>query len=180
MTDITLPDKYAFEGALYIGNEQKISSLTLAYGLRYSYYSYYGPGDKYEFGIPLSSGDRRPLISENKVGKSESIQNYSSLEPRVSLNVLLGNTSSLKASYNRMTQYIHLLSNTAASSSLDVWTPSTNNIKPEIADAYVLGYFKNFKNNTYEASLELYYKDCLLYTSPSPRDQRGSRMPSSA
>ena len=58
-----------------------------------------------------------------------------------------------------MTQYIHLLSNTAASSSLDVWTPSTNNIKPEIADAYVLGYFKNFKNNTYEASLELYYKD---------------------
>jgi len=104
MTDITLPDKYAFEGALYIGNEQKISSLTLAYGLRYSYYSYYGPGDKYEFGIPLSSGDRRPLISENKVGKSESIQNYSSLEPRISLNVLLGNTSSLKASYNRMTQ----------------------------------------------------------------------------
>ena len=159
ITDITLPDKYAFEGALYIGNEQKISSLTLAYGLRYSYYSYYGPGDKYEFGIPLSSGDRRPLISENKVGKSETIENYSSLEPRISLNVLLGNTSSLKASYNRMTQYIHLLSNTAASSSLDVWTPSTNNIKPEIADAYVLGYFKNFKNNTYEASLELYYKD---------------------
>ena len=148
---------------------------------------------------PLISGDRRPLISENKVGKSETIQNYSSLEPRVSLNVLLGNTSSLKASYNRMTQYIHLLSNTAASSSLDVWTPSTNNIEPEIADAYVIGYFKNFKNNTYEASLELYYKDlqnqidyidgadllinkyiegdlltgigsCLLYTSPSPRD----------
>ena len=58
-----------------------------------------------------------------------------------------------------MTQYIHLLSNTAASSSLDVWTPSTNNIEPEIADAYVIGYFKNFKNNTYEASLELYYKD---------------------
>ena len=159
MTDITLPDKYAFEGAFYVGNEQKISSLTLSYGLRYSLYSYYGPGDRYEFGNPLSSGDRRPLISEKKVGKRENIQNYSSLEPRISLNVLLGNTSSLKASYNRLSQYIHLLSNTAASSSLDVWTPSTNNIKPEIADAYVLGYFKNFKNNIYEASIELYYKD---------------------
>ena len=112
MTDITLPDKFAFEGALYIGNEQKISSLTLSYGLRYSFYSYYGPGDRYEFGNPISSGDRRPLISENKVDRRETIQNYSSLEPRVSLNVLLGNTSSLKASYNRMTQYIHPVSYT--------------------------------------------------------------------
>ena len=99
------------------------------------------------------------MISVSKVEGRESIKNYSSLEPRLSMNILLGKSSSVKASYNRMTQYIHLLSNTAASSSLDVWTPSTNNIKPEIADAYVLGYFKNFKNNTYEASIELYYKD---------------------
>ena len=159
ITDITLPDKYAFEGALYVGNEQKISSLTLSYGLRYSLYSYYGPGDRYEFGEPIFSGGRRPLISVSKVEGRESIKNYSGLEPRLSMNILLGESSSVKASYNRMTQYIHLLSNTAASSSLDVWTPSTNNIKPEIADAYVLGYFKNFKNNTYEASIELYYKD---------------------
>ena len=154
-----MPDKYAFEGALYVGNEQKISSLTLSYGLRYSLYSYYGPGDRYEFGEPIFSGGRRPLISVSKVEGRESIKNYSSLEPRLSMNILLGKSSSVKASYNRMTQYIHLLSNTAASSSLDVWTPSTNNIKPEIADAYVIGYFKNFKNNTYEASIELYYKD---------------------
>ena len=159
ITDITLPDKYAFEGALYVGNEQKISSLTLSYGLRYSLYSYYGPGDRYEFGDPILSGGRRPLISVSKVEGRESIKNYSGLEPRLSMNILLGKSSSFKASYNRMTQYIHLLSNTAASSSLDVWTPSTNNIKPEIADAYVIGYFKNFKNNTYEASIELYYKD---------------------
>ncbi len=159
ITDITLPDKYAFEGALYVGNEQKVSSLTLSYGLRYSLYSYYGPGDRYEFGDPIFSGGRRPLISVSKVDGRESIKNYSGLEPRLSMNILLGKASSIKASYNRMTQYIHLLSNTAASSSLDVWTPSTNNIKPEIADAYVLGYFKNFKNNTYEASIELYYKD---------------------
>ena len=159
ITDITLPDKYAFEGSLYVGNKQKISSLTLSYGLRYSLYSYYGPGDSYEFGEPIFSGGRRPLISVSKVEVRKSIKNYSSLEPRLSMNILLGKSSSVKASYNRMTQYIHLLSNTAASSSLDVWTPSTNNIKPEIADAYVIGYFKNFKNNTYEASIELYYKD---------------------
>ena len=164
ITDITLPDKYAFEGALYVGNEQKMSSLTLSYGLRYSLYSYYGPGDRYEFGDPIFSGGRRPLISVSKVDRRESIKNYSGLEPRLSMNILLGKSSSIKASYNRMTQYIHLLSNTAASSSLDVWTPSTNNIKPEIADAYVLGYFKNFKNNTYEASIELYYKDLQIRT----------------
>ena len=58
-----------------------------------------------------------------------------------------------------MTQYIHLLSNTAASSSLDVWTPSTNNIKPENADVYVFGIFKNFQNNDFESSIEIYYKD---------------------
>jgi hypothetical protein len=62
-------------------------------------------------------------------------------------------------SYNKMTQYIHLISNTAASSSLDVWTPSTNNIKPEIGHIYVLGLFKNFNDNNYETSIELYYKD---------------------
>ena len=58
-----------------------------------------------------------------------------------------------------MTQYIHLLSNTAASSSLDVWTPSTNNIKPQSGDIYVFGLFKNFNNNLFETSLEVYYKD---------------------
>ncbi len=159
ITDITLPEKFAFEGAFYLGNEQKISSLTLSYGVRYSVYSYYGPGDKYEFGSPLSKGERKPLLSELSVSKGETIQSYSSLEPRLSMNLLLGGRSSLKASYNRMNQYIHLLSNTAASSSLDVWTPSTNNIKPEIADSYVIGYFQNFRSNMYEASLEVYYKD---------------------
>ena len=159
ISDITLPSKYAFEGSFYIGNEQKFSNLTLSYGARYSLYSYYGPSFKYEFGAPLFLGDRKPLISESEIIGNNRIQSYSSFEPRVSINLKISNTASVKASYNKMTQYIHLLSNTAASSSLDVWTPSTNNIKPEIGHSYVFGLFKNFRNNTFESSIEVYYKD---------------------
>ena len=159
ISDITLPSKYAFEGSFYIGNEQKFSNLTLSYGARYSLYSYYGPSFKYEFGAPLFLGDRKPLISESEIIGNDRIQSYSSFEPRVSINLKISNTASVKASYNKMTQYIHLLSNTAASSSLDVWTPSTNNIKPEIGHSYVFGLFKNFRNNTFESSIEVYYKD---------------------
>ena len=159
ISDITLPLKYAFEGSFYIGNEQKFSNLTLSYGARYSLYSYYGPSFKYEFGAPLFLGDRKPLVSESEITGSDNIQSYSSFEPRVSVNLKISNSASLKASYNKMTQYIHLLSNTAASSSLDVWTPSTNNIKPEIGYSYVFGLFKNFRNNTFESSIEIYYKD---------------------
>ena len=159
ISDITLPSKYAFEGSFYIGNEQKFSNLTLSYGARYSLYSYYGPSFKYEFGAPPFLGDRKPLISESEIIGNDRIQSYSSFEPRVSINLKISNTASVKASYNKMTQYIHLLSNTAASSSLDVWTPSTNNIKPEIGHSYVFGLFKNFRNNTFESSIEVYYKD---------------------
>ena len=159
ISDITLPSKYAFEGSFYIGNEQKFSNLTLSYGARYSLYSYYGPSFKYEFGAPLFLGDRKPLISESEIIGNDRIQSYSSFEPRVSINLKISNTASVKASYNKMTQYIHLLSNTAASSSLDVWTPSTNNIKPEIGHSYGFGLFKNFRNNTFESSIEIYYKD---------------------
>ena len=159
ITDITLPMKYAFEGSFYIGNEQKISNLTLSYGIRSSIYSYNGPSYRYEFGVPSTSGSRKPLKSETKILGNESIQSYSSIEPRISLNYKISNTFSVKSSYNRMTQYIHLLSNTAASSSLDVWTPSTNNIKPENANVYVFGLFKNFQNNDFESSIEIYYKD---------------------
>ncbi len=159
ISDITLPLKYAFEGSFYVGNEQKFSGLTLSYGARYSLYSYYGPSYKYEFGSPLFLGDRRPLISESEIKGSENIQSYSGFEPRISFNLKLSNSASVKGSYNKMTQYIHLLSNTAASSSLDVWTPSTNNIKPEIAHSYVFGLFKNFRNNSFESSIEIYYKD---------------------
>lgn len=159
ITDITLPNKFAFEGSVYIGNEQKISDLTISYGLRGSYYSYHGPGYTYNFSDEGIPGQRKILTEETQVSGRESIKTYSSLEPRVSLNFQPTGSFSVKASYNKMTQYIHLLSNTAASSSLDVWTPSTNNIRPQSGDIYVFGLFKNFKNNLFETSVEVYYKD---------------------
>ena len=159
ITDITLPNKFAFEGSVYVGNEQKISDLTISYGLRGSYYSYHGPGYTYNFSDEGIPGQRKILTEETQVSGRESIKTYSSLEPRVSLNFQPTGSFSVKASYNKMTQYIHLLSNTAASSSLDVWTPSTNNIRPQSGDIYVFGLFKNFKNNLFETSVEVYYKD---------------------
>jgi hypothetical protein len=159
VTDISLPEKYAFEGSLYLGNEQKIKSLTLSYGLRISMYSYFGPTTKYEFGIASIYGGRKPVISETKINERESIQSYSNFEPRISLNYQFNDSFSFKMSYNKMSQYIHLLSNTASSSSLDVWTPSTNNIKPETGDIYVFGLFKNFSDNKFESSIEMYHKD---------------------
>ncbi|AEE52897.1 TonB-dependent receptor [Haliscomenobacter hydrossis] len=149
--------KYAIESALYIGNEQKVGKkLTLQYGLRYSLYDYIGPGKAYTFGP--QTGERRDPISEKTVQKGESIAQYGNWEPRFSANLGLGESSSLKLSYNRMAQYLHLLSNTAAASPLDVWTPTSNNIKPQLSDQFALGFFKNLNDNLFETSVEVYYK----------------------
>ncbi len=159
--DISLNDKFALEGALYMDNMQEIGSkLLLRYGLRYSFFHYLGPGDVYEFfeGTP---GDRRPpnLEESYEADKGELIQAYQNLEPRASLRYKLPN-SSIKLSYSRTAQYIHLISNTAAPTPIDLWTPSTNNIQPQIGDQFALGYFRNFGDgDEFETSLELYYRD---------------------
>ncbi|MFN3849201.1 MAG: TonB-dependent receptor [Spirosomataceae bacterium] len=154
------PSKYAAEFAGYIANEQKISNkLSLQYGIRYSYYQYLGKADAYNLEAPNGTADRRKVLSVTPFGKNEVIQDYGNFEPRFAMNLGLGTNSSIKLSYNRTAQYIHLLSNTTASSPLDVWTPSSNNIKPQIADQVALGYFYNFKDNNYESSVEVYYKD---------------------
>mgnify|MGYP001795348320 CR=1 FL=1 len=147
-------DKLSHEAAIYVQNEQKISDrLTANYGLRYSFFDYRGAGTAYEF------DDVGNLLSETRFEDGESIQTYSGLEPRLSATYLLNTTSSLKLGYNRNYQYIHLLSNATSSTPTDVWVPSSNNVAPQIADQISLGYFRNFKDNMYETSVELYYKD---------------------
>lgn len=159
-TDISLPNKYALESAIYIGNEQTINDrLSLLYGLRWSHFNYMGEGTAYTFAEAEIPATRREVISSEEFDQWESIQTYNNLEPRFALRYQLNPTSSIKASYNRMAQYIHLVSNTVASTPLDVWTPSTNNVEPQIADQYTLGYFRNFSNNNWEFSVEAYYKD---------------------
>ena len=146
--------KNAIEGAVYIQNEQKIGDrLNVNYGLRYSLFDYRGEGTAYELD---EDGD---IVSETVYDKGESIQYYGGLEPRLSATYILDEESSLKLGYNRNYQYLHLLSNATSSTPTDVWITSSNNVKPQIADQVSLGYFRNFKDNMYEASVEVYYKD---------------------
>lgn len=160
--DISLDKQYAIEGSIYASNEQKISSqISLQYGLRFSYFNYTGEGTAYEYAEPEEPATRRIPISGEEFDQWESIQTYSNFEPRFSIKYQLTPSSAIKASYNRMVQYIHLVSNTVAATPLDVWTPSTNNVLPEKVDQYTLGFFKNFKDNTFETSVEVYYKEFI-------------------
>ncbi len=160
VTDISLDNKYALESSLYLGNEQTVSDkLSFQYGLRFSHFNYMGKGTAYEYAAAEAPATRREPVSSREFDQWESIQTYSNLEPRISFKYQLNSFSSIKGSYNRMAQYIHLVSNTTAATPLDVWTPSTNNIEPSVADQWVVGYFRNFKENTWETSAEVYYKD---------------------
>jgi hypothetical protein len=156
--DVSLDKRFGAEYSGYIGNEWKASPrLTLEYGLRYSLYTYLGSGTKYNY-AEAEPNTERTLISKEKVATGKIIQQYVNPEPRFSANYNLNQSSSVKLSYNRMAQYIQLISNTAASTPLDIYTLATNNLKPLVADQGSVGYFRNFKNNMFETSVEVYYK----------------------
>ncbi|MBN8701819.1 MAG: TonB-dependent receptor [Bacteroidetes bacterium] len=156
--NISIPNQHALENALYISNEQKVNEkLSFEYGLRYSWFTFMGEGNAYTY-RDTTSGIRKLLASEKKYDSFEPIKTYGNLEPRASVKYELNDVSSVKASYNRMAQYLHLVSNTAAASPLDIWTPSTNNIKPQLADQVAVGYFRNLKDNMFETSVEVFYK----------------------
>lgn len=156
-SDISLDEQHAMESAVYIENEQSLGKFKLNYGLRLSHFNYMGSGNAYEF-AEAPAGTRRPVTNFTAFEDWESIETYLNLEPRVALKYQLNKKSSFKASYMRTAQYIHLVSNSAAATPVDVWTPSTNNIKPSQADQLAIGYFQNFDNNTYEFSAETYFK----------------------
>ena len=163
--DISLDEKFNLETALYLSNKQDISAaLSVEYGLRYSWFRYLGPGTVYTYG-DAPAGVRRPVLSEETVDRGEPIATYDTFEPRASFKVQLDEQSSIKGSFTRMAQYLHLVSNTTASNPLDVWVPSSNNIEPQVGDQYALGFFRNFGSSAngvaadYEASLEGYYRD---------------------
>lgn len=156
--DISLEEKRAVESATYLGLEQNLTDrLTLQYGLRYSHFSYLGGGEVFTFGDTIP-GHKKPVVNVEGSNQGEVVASYGNFEPRFSFKYQLTTTSSIKGSYNRMAQYIHLLSNTTASNPLDLWTPTTNNIEPQLGNQVALGYFRNFQNNAYEASIEAYYK----------------------
>lgn len=144
----------AIEWAGYVSNEQVVTSrLKLYYGLRLALFSNIGPGEFYEFD---EFGD---LSTKTEIDGFEWVKTQGGLEPRFSMNYTLSGQNSLKASYNRIYQFLHLLSNSTTTTPTDLWLPSSNNVKPQIADQVSAGYFRNFKNNEFETSLEIYYKD---------------------
>lgn len=154
----TADKRYGVEYSTYIGNEQKLTQrLTMEYGLRVSLYNYVGKGVAYYF-RDTTANTSLPLAETKTFTPGQLIKAYVNPEPRFSMNYTLNKTSSLKASYNRMAQYIQLISNTAASTPLDVYTIASNNLKPLVADQGSLGYFRNFKDNMFETSVEVYYK----------------------
>lgn len=154
-----LPNKYALENAFYLENEQKVNTkMTLRYGLRWSNFNYLGSGSALMLNRPIA-GQRAEILDRVEYKKHQLIQAYNVPEPRFSANYKVNKFNAFKLSYNRMSQYLHLISNTAASVPLDVWTPSTNNIKPQISDQLAIGYFKNVgKAIDYEFSAEAFYK----------------------
>ncbi len=159
VVDISLGRKYNLETSLYVGNSQKISDkISVEYGLRYSMFQYFGPGTVYTYG-DTTAGVRKPVTGSRVYGSGEVIASYGNLEPRFSFRVQAGPNASIKGSYNRMAQYLHLISNTTASNPLDVWNPSSKDIKPELADQFTLGYFRDLtEDKRYEFSVEGYYR----------------------
>lgn len=149
-----IENRYSLESAAYISNEQKIKKRwKVVYGLRLSNFTQIGPGDIFSYDVDGKVTDTTTYDDW------EAVSSYWGLSPRVSVNFSLNESSSIKASYARTYQYIHLISNSTSSSPTDIWIPSSNNVKPQIADQGAIGYFRNFFDNTLEFSTEVYYKN---------------------
>lgn len=162
-----LDQKRAFEGAVYLSAEQKISeSFSMEYGLRYSWFNRLGEQSIaiYENDLPVVYNEQLgiyetgTIIGEKEYAKSDKIETFSNLEPRIAMAMQLNELSSIKAGFSRTAQYIHLLSNTTNVTPLDVWTPSGEFIQPQLSNQYSVGYFKNFNDKMFSLEIESYYK----------------------
>lgn len=159
--------KYAWENALYISAEQKLSDrISLNYGLRYSNFqrlgqqevNVYANNQAVTFNPELQIYEEGIPTGMVQYGKNKRIVNFGNLEPRFAISYTIDSDQSVKASYNRMSQYVHLISNTASVSPLDVWAPSDQHLKPQILDQVALGYFRNLSNDKYSLETEIFYK----------------------
>jgi len=162
-----LDKKFALETGLYAEIEQEVTKkLNFAFGIRWSHFNrlgsstvnYYANNEAVIYDPILKIYEKGTPISTKRFGSNESIATYSNFEPRFTMAYQIDEQTSIKSSYNRMAQYMQLVSNTASPTPLDVWTPSDAYIKPQIADQVAIGYFKNFKNSDYSVEVESYFK----------------------
>ena len=163
-----LTEKFANEFALYFEADHNISEkFSLKYGLRFSNFTRLGQGELniYENDNPLIYNQQlqkyEPATAAGIISykRSDILKSFNNFEPRLSLSYLLNNNSSIKASFNKMAQYLHLLSNTSSPTPLDIWVPSGPFIKPQLLDQYAVGYFKRIKDGDFSLETEFFYKD---------------------
>jgi hypothetical protein len=151
--ELKIPEARALEHGIYLSNDQTISKkLSLNYGLRFTMFQNMGVGVIYNFDDHFEALDST-VYPHNKI-----FNRYYGWEPRINFVYLMNEVSSIKGSYNRTMQYIHLASNSTIGSPLDVYLPSSPNIKPQSANQVALGYYRNFRDNLFETSVEVYYK----------------------
>lgn len=165
--DIMAPEQ-ALESAVYLSDNYTISSkVSLQAGLRYALFNNLGPKavTVYAKGIPK---DESTVVETKSYGKGEITQTYHAPELRFSLRYAINNSFSVKAGYNSMRQYIHVLSNTTVMAPTDIWKLSDPNIKPQQGDQVSVGFYKNVKSNTIETSFEVYYKRIKDYLDYKP------------
>ena len=153
ITSTKLQDRYAIENALFFSNKWKPNNkFKMTYGLRISSFNTLGEGDFYTY-------DDNGNVQDTSTYKTNEIADtYIHLEPRINMTYILNPSNSIKASYTRNTQNLHLIQNSNTSTPTDIWISSSNNVKPEISDQLALGYFKNIKDNEYQFSSEVYYR----------------------
>ncbi|MCF8391251.1 MAG: TonB-dependent receptor plug domain-containing protein, partial [Bacteroidales bacterium] len=143
---------HAYEAAVFSDYEYSFGNFSFSAGIRYSLFNQIGPYKEYIKNEYNNTSDSI-VFSEG-----ESMILYHEPEPRLSLKYTLNNESSLKASYMRMAQYIHLATSSSVSLPTDIWLPSSKDILPQTGSQFSLGYYRNFCQNNYESSLEVYYK----------------------
>jgi hypothetical protein len=162
-----LDKKYAFEPALYLDVEQQLSDkFSINYGLRYSLFyrlgnqeiNTYANNQAVVFNAEQQIYEKATPTGTVAYGKNETFAKFNNLEPRLALAYLINDQHSVKISYNRMTQYLHLISNTQSPTPLDVWAPSDNFLKPQILDQIAVGYFSELKDGKYSLEIESFYK----------------------
>ncbi|TDU40590.1 outer membrane receptor protein involved in Fe transport [Gelidibacter sediminis] len=160
--------KYAFENAIYVDAEHQLNTkFAMSYGLRLSTFhrlgqtelNLYDNDQAVRFNEDFQIYETSEPIGTINYNRSDVIESFVNLEPRLALAYQLNDNASIKASYNRMSQYLHLLSNTSSPTPLDVWAPSGKYIKPQLLDQMALGYFRTFTDNKYSLEVETFYKD---------------------
>jgi hypothetical protein len=159
---LQLQEEYALEPSVYFSQELELGTRwTVQYGLRYSSFYNLGAQKVRNYANP-DLPQLEEFIDSEEYSSGQVIEAYNGLEglePRFSVNYRISDEQSIKASYNRTRQYIHLISNTSTPTPVDLYRPSGRHIQPATANQVAAGYFQNFAENRYEVSIEGYYKD---------------------